>query len=160
MRGDTSALSAGQLRGMEQFEATGCINCHRGPMFSDFKSHVLGVPDSPHLEASDQGIEHTYAFRTPSLRNLAYTAPYMHSGVFRDLEAVVDFYDDVAGRRGRERNLNVSREQLEPLVRQLRGVDRDEEALLAFLDALNDPSFDKTIPPRVPSGLAPGGAIK
>ena len=159
-RGDENAMTALQVEGMRRFERVGCVNCHSGPMFSDFKSHVLGVPDSPHLEASDQGIDHTYAFRTPSLRNLAYTAPYMHSGVFRDLEAVVDFYDDVTGRRGRERNLNVSREQLDPLVRQLRGVDRDEEALLAFLDALNDPSFDKTIPPRVPSGLAPGGAIK
>ena len=159
-RGDANAMTALQVEGMRRFERVGCVNCHNGPMFSDFKSHVLGVPDSPHLETSDQGIDQTYAFRTPSLRNLAYTAPYMHSGIFRDLEAVIDFYDDVTGRGGRERNVNVSREQLDPLVRQLRGVDRDEDALLAFLDALNDPTFDKTIPSRVPSGLAPGGAIK
>lgn len=159
-RGDANAMTAFQLEGLRRFERVGCVNCHSGPMFSDFKSHVLGVPDSPHLEASDQGIERTYAFRTPSLRNLAYTAPYMHSGVFQDLEDVVDFYDDVTGRGGRDRNINVSRQQLDPLVRQLRGVDRDEDALLAFLDALNDPSFDKTIPSRVPSGLAVGGAIR
>ena len=54
----------------------------------------------------------------------------------------------------------MTREQLDPLVRQLRGVDRDEDALLAFLDALNDDSFDKTIPDRVPSGLQPGGRIR
>ncbi len=159
-RGDTAAMTAFQIEGMRRFERVGCVNCHSGPMFSDFKSHVLGVPDNPRLQASDEGVDRTYAFRTPSLRNLAYTAPYMHSGVFQDLDAVVDFYDDVTGRGGRDRNPNVSREQLDPLVRQLRGVDRDEDALIAFLDALNDPSFDRTIPPRVPSGLAPGGAIR
>lgn len=160
MRGDTRAMSSLQVQGMRRFERVGCINCHSGPMFSDYKTHVLGVPDNPDLPATDPGVDHSYAFRTASLRNLAYTAPYMHSGVFRTLEEVVDFYDDVTGRRGRDRNQYVTREQLDPLVRQLRGVDRDEDALLAFLDALNDDSFDKTIPDRVPSGLQPGGRIR
>ena len=82
MRGDTSALSAEQLRGMEQFQSAGCINCHSGPMFSDFTTHVLGVPDNPKLPESDGGVNKTYAFRTPSLRNLSATAPYMHNGTF------------------------------------------------------------------------------
>jgi cytochrome c peroxidase len=46
MRGDTSALSPDQVRGMERFQSIGCINCHSGPMFSDFATHVLAVPDS------------------------------------------------------------------------------------------------------------------
>jgi cytochrome c peroxidase len=160
MRGDRDALTQGQLRGMRRFERIGCINCHNGPMFSDYKLHVLGVPDNPVLPASDAGAENRYAFRTASLRNLAFTAPYMHNGVFETLEDVLDFYDDVDSRRGQDRNPNVSREQLDPLVRQLRGVDDDDEELMSFLDALNDRAFDRTIPSRVPSGLAVGGRIE
>jgi cytochrome c peroxidase len=161
MRGDRTAMTPLQVRGMARFERNGCSNCHNGPMFSDFKTHVLGVPDNRALPASDAGVEGTYAFRTPSLRNLALTAPYMHNGVFRQLDDVLDFYDDVRGRGGRGRrggrNPNVGRGQLDPLLRRV-NVNGERE-LLAFLDALNDTGFDRTIPGRVPSGLPPGGRI-
>lgn len=160
MRGENDAMSASELQGMRRFERIGCGNCHTGPMFSDFKLHVLGVPDNPKLQVSDAGAQNSYAFRTASLRNLAFTAPYMHSGVFATLEDVLDFYDDVDGRRGRDRNVNVSREQLDPLLRRLRGVDDDDVDLLAFLRALSDESFDKAIPKQVPSGLPVGGRIQ
>ena len=160
MRGETDAMDPSELRGMRRFERIGCGNCHKGPMFSDFQLHVLGVPDNPKLPVSDAGAENTYAFRTASLRNLAFTAPYMHSGVFETLEDVLEFYDDVDDRRGGDRNVNVSREQLDPLLRRLRGVDDDDVDLLAFLRALSDESFDKTIPTRVPSGLPVGGQIQ
>ena len=160
MRGDVSAMNDSEVRGMRRFERIGCANCHKGPMFSDFQLHVLGVPDNPKLQISDTGAEDRYAFRTASLRNLAFTAPYMHSGIFATLEDVLDFYDDVDDRRGRDRNVNVSREQLDPLLRRLRGVDDDDIDLLAFLRALSDDSFDRTIPARVPSGLPVGGRIQ
>ena len=162
MRGETDAMSAAELRGMRRFERIGCANCHNGPMFSDFKLHVLGVPDNPKLAVSDSGKETSYAFRTASLRNLAFTAPYMHSGVFSTLEDVLEFYDDVRSRRGgaRNRNQHVDREQLDPLLRRLRGVDEDDPDLIAFLRALSDDTFDKTIPARVPSGLPVGGHVQ
>ena len=160
MRGDTGAMTAEQLRGMRRFERIGCANCHKGPMFSDFKLHVLGVPDNPKVPKSDAGADNSYAFRTASLRNLAFTAPYMHSGVFSNLEEVLEFYDDVQSRRGRARNPSVGRDQLDPLVRRLRGVDEDDEDLIAFLRALSDDSFDRTIPARVPSALPVGGRIQ
>jgi cytochrome c peroxidase len=75
MRGEPDALTPEQVRGMERFQSAGCINCHSGPMFSDFTAHVLAVPDNPKLPASDAGMGSEYAFRTPSLRNLAVTAP-------------------------------------------------------------------------------------
>ena len=53
MRGETDAMNASELRGMRRFERIGCGNCHTGPMFSDFKLHVLGVPDNPKLQVSD-----------------------------------------------------------------------------------------------------------
>ena len=80
----------------------------------------------------------------------------MHSGVFRDLDDVLDFYDDG---RGRRRNRVVDRNQLDPLFRRLDDVDDEEDEIIAFLGALNDDSFDKTIPAEVPSGLNPGGLI-
>jgi cytochrome c peroxidase len=160
MRGATDAMTDAQVRGMQRFARVGCINCHRGPMFSDYQLHVLGVPDNPRLPVSDAGVEQRYAFRTASLRNLTYTAPYMHSGVFDSLRDVLEFYDDVSGRRGRARNAHVSREQLDPLLRQLRDPDDRAGDLIAFLQALSDDSFDRTIPGRVPSGLAPGGSIR
>jgi len=160
MRGDAGAMTDAQVRGMRRFERVGCINCHHGPMFSDYQVHVLGVPDNPRLAASDAGVNETYAFRTASLRNLTYTAPYMHSGVFDSLRDVLEFYDDVSGRRGRARNQRVSREQLDPLLRQLRDPDDRAGDLIAFLEALTDESFDRTIPTRVPSTLRPGGNIQ
>jgi len=164
MRGDTSAMTQEQIRGMERFQSAGCINCHNGPMLSDFARHVLGVPDNSKLAQPDTGINKTYAFRTPSLRNLSVTSPYMHNGAFASLEQVLNFYQRVSrggGRRGGAPGLNapVGREQIDPLARQLtlRGGQRD---IIAFLRALDDPSFDRTIPDRVPSGLAVGGRLR
>jgi cytochrome c peroxidase len=160
LRGAPDAMSDAQLRGMRRFQRVGCINCHHGPMFSDYQVHVLGVPDNPRLRVSDAGVDQRYAFRTASLRNLTYTAPYMHNGVFDSLRDVLEFYDDVSGRRGRARNAHVSREQLDPLLRQLRDPDDRAGDLIAFLEALTDESFDRTVPIRVPSGLKPGGNIQ
>ncbi len=167
MRGDTAALSAEQVRGMERFQSVGCINCHNGPMFSDFATHVLAVPDSPKLPESDSGVNKTYAFRTPSLRNLSATAPYMHNGAFATLPDVVNFYRRISrggGRRGggggRGVNAQVSRDQIDPLARQLNMRGRGQQDLIAFLRALDDPDFDRTVPERVPSGLPVGGRLQ
>jgi len=166
MRGDRSAMTAAQLEGMERFERVGCIECHNGPMFSDYKVHVLGVPDNSTLPQSDRGMadmpvafrtasfEGTpYAFRTASLRNLRDTSPYMHNGRFSTLRGVLDFYDDLP------RNPNVRRDDVDPLAQRLGEVNDAADAIVAFLEALNDNSFDKVIPLRVPSGLTPGGRI-
>lgn len=162
MRGETTAMTERQIRGMNRFETTGCINCHSGPMFSDFKAHVLAVPDNARLTASDTGLDGAYAFRTASLRNLKSTAPYMHNGAFTSLNQVVNFYQRISGRggrggRGTALNDNVSRNQIDPLARQLRMRGRGQNDIVAFLDALNDDGFDRTIPARVPSGLTVGG---
>jgi len=158
MRGDRSAMTEEQVSGMQRFERVGCIKCHNGPMFSDYKLHVMGVPDNPALPASDDGAQNTYAFRTPTLRNLTFTGPYEHNGMFRTLSAVVGFYEDARG--GRSRNPNVSSEKLDPLIRELGDFDEEDVDLIEFLRALSDDSFDRTIPERVPSGLPVGGKIQ
>ena len=179
MRGDTTAMTPLQLRGMERFQSIGCVNCHSGPMFSDFNAHVLGVPDNQKLPATDTGVSASHAFRTASLRNLGSTAPYMHNGAFRTLDDVVNFYQRISGGGGRGgggrggpggpggrggggRGVNplVGRNQIDPLARQLNMRGRGQSDLIAFLRALDDPNFDRTIPDRVPSGLAVGGRIE
>ncbi len=166
MRGDTTALSPVEVRGMERFQSAGCINCHSGPMFTDYAAHVLAVPDNPKLPETDSGVNKTYAFRTPSLRNLGATAPYMHNGVFRTLPDVLDFYRRISrggGRGGRgpgNVNPQLSRDQIDPLARRLNMPGRGERDLIAFLRALDDPDFDRTVPPRVPSGLPVGGRLQ
>ncbi len=165
MRGETT-LSAAQVRGMERFQSAGCVNCHSGPMFSDFASHVLAVPDNPRLAESDPGVNKAYAFRTPSLRNLSSTSPYMHNGVFSSLPEVIDFYERVSGGRrgggrgGRSLNPQVTRDQIDPLARRLNLGGRGQGDLVAFLRALDDPDFDRTVPTLVPSGLPVGGRIQ
>ncbi len=165
MRGETTAMTSDQVRGMQRFQSTGCINCHSGPMFSDYAAHVLGVPDNSALAASDTGVNQTYGFRTPTLRNLSSTAPYMHNGAFATLPDVVNFYERISGGgrrggRGGGGNPQVSRSQIDPLARALNMGGRGQRDLLAFFSALEDPSFDRTIPSTVPSGLPVGGRIK
>lgn len=154
-RGNTSALSATQIQGMQAFVKNGCNNCHNGPMFSDYQLHVLGVPDNA-KQGTDGGANGAYQFRTPSLRNLTYTAPYMHSGVFPTLQAVLNFYGPAGDRHSQ--NPHVGDAQMDS---QLHHLDRgDINAILSFLEALNDKGFDQTIPASVPSGLKPGGNIQ
>ena len=134
-------------------------------MFSDFDLEAEGVPEHPQLAEPDAG-DGRFRFRTPTLRNVALTAPYMHNGTLATLEDVLRFYDNGRsenshvsnGRRGRGDN-GAAR-----LSRRFRRVDnmseQDMRDIVAFLEALTDMNFDRTIPTRVPGGLPPGGLIE
>ncbi|WP_341220547.1 cytochrome-c peroxidase [Polaribacter atrinae] len=165
MRGDAATMSQQQINGMNAFVNVGCAECHSGPMFSDYKLHVLGIPGNPKLPNSDSGTGN-YAFRTPTLRNLSFTAPYMHNGKHSSLDEVMNFYEDISGGgdgddgNGGAINPNVPQNQIDPLARQLQMDDDVTGAIIAFMEALNDPNFDKTIPVSVPSGLPVGGNIE
>ena len=98
--GDKKALSAEALRGMEIFNAKGtCVACHSGPLFSDQSFHNLGIgmnaatPDvgreTVTKDPKDRG-----KFKTPGLRNVANTYPYMHDGQTATLEAVVELHNN------------------------------------------------------------------
>jgi len=157
LRGDRQALSENEREGLKLFLKSGCAKCHNGPMLSDYQLHTLGVADNDRLPGTDAGAENRYAFRTPSLRNLRYTAPYMHSGKLPTLQSVLEFYEDLAGRT--VANPHVKPEQLDPLIRDLRVNFRDISLIIDFLNTLNDDHFDRTVPERVPSGLRVGGNI-
>ncbi len=162
LRGDRNALSITEKEGFEQFKKVGCVNCHSGPMFSDFKMHVLGVPENAKLDKPDIGVadvtqRDSFAFRTPTLRNLRFTAPYMHNGSFNDLRRILEFYEDIS--HGKIKNPNVPPENYDSLIRDLTLSVKEMSQIISFLNTLNDSSFDKTIPETVPSGLPVGGAI-
>jgi len=153
-RGDEGAMTATEKRGLFFFTRDGCYRCHSGPMFSDYKLHVLGVADNPRLAAPDSGVA-SFAFRTPTLRNLSQTAPYMHNGTKATLDDVLEFYNSNSSE-----NPHVPHDRLDEDFFTLFNIDDDtREAMKAFLLALDDPDFDRTIPDQVPSGLPVGGSI-
>ncbi|MFK7811942.1 MAG: cytochrome-c peroxidase [Maribacter sp.] len=158
MRGEANAILLSEKDGFELFKSVGCVNCHNGPMFSDFKVHVLGVPENKKLPIADAGVKDSFGFRTPTLRNLRFTAPYMHNGSLKNLKQVLEFYEDISN--GKERNQQVAKEQYDPFVRELNLSVKEMSLIISFLNTLNDDSFDKTIPETVPSGLPVGGNIQ
>lgn len=155
MRGDANALTDQQIDGMNTFQQVGCDDCHSGPMFSDFELHTLGVAEGNN-NTPDRGAG-DFDFRTPTLRNLGSTGPYMHNGTMNSLQQVLNFYDD---NNNNSQNNNVANNQLDAELRNLGNINGGDRAdIIAFLNALNDNDFDRTIPATVPSGLQPGGAI-
>lgn len=151
LRGDTKALDASQQRGLQVFKDAGCIQCHGGPMLSDFKLHFIGVTDAIPGGRSE--------FRTPSLRNLRRTAPYMHNGSLRTLEDVLVFYEQLSDAVSETLDGGdaVAQPPLDPLLKKLNLRPEDFPALLSFFAALEDPHYDQTVPASVPSGLPVAG---
>ena len=118
MRGDKKSLTASQKNGFNLFAGKAkCATCHFIPLFNglvppgyaETESEVLGVPGSkeknPAMLDEDLGkylftksVIHKYSFKTPTLRNIELTAPYMHNGVFTTLEEVMEFYNNGGGK--------------------------------------------------------------
>jgi cytochrome c peroxidase len=117
----------------------------------------MGVADNEKLVNTDEGYEKKHAFRTPTLRNLRYTYPYMHNGKIGTLKEVLEFYEDLSG--GKISNSKIKPEQIDPLVHKLKVDFKDISLIVEFLGALNDEAYDKTIPLKVPSKLKVGGNI-
>jgi cytochrome c peroxidase len=131
LAGDANAISESAKRGASSFRRSGCSRCHSGPMLSDFERHRFTRDGE--------------AIRTPSLRNVLRTAPYMHDGRAATIDAVFDVYRRVD-------------ERADPRFRALRVPDRRERAdVLAFLQAASDGEYDRSVPSAVPSGLEVGG---
>jgi cytochrome c peroxidase len=183
--GETTALSEPQLRGAVLFFGRAkCSDCHSGPLLTDLKHYALAVPQLGHGkggEPDDRGLAlesgsaaDNYKFRTPALRNVALTGPWMHSGAFDTLEAAVRHHLDPASGllnydashlRPVFRNTldsDASRRQaritaIDPILLATPQLNRGEvDDLLAFLEALTDPAslnLLRDAPASVPSGL-------
>lgn len=143
--GDASALSEPAKRGLQIFRGKGnCIACHVGPTFTDEKFHNTGIafldttlPDWGRYTVTKIEKEKG-AFKTPTLRNISLTAPYMHNGVFASLEDVVEFYD-----KGGILNTYLDEE-----IHQLKLTKEEKEDLIEFLRSLRGEAPESMIPKR------------
>jgi cytochrome c peroxidase len=132
LAGNKKAMSAAAVRGLAIFNGKGhCTPCHSGPMFSDQWFHNIGVgmdAEKPDLgrEAITNDPRDRGKFKTPGLRNIALTHPYLHNGAEKTLMDVVEYYN-----RGGIRNDN-----LDPMMLPLKLTQREKDDLVAFLEAL------------------------
>ena len=104
LAGDKAALSEAAARGLALFTGKArCALCHNGSNFTDNRFHNLGVPQAGSLKedlgryAVTKQEQDRMAFKTPTLRSVALTAPYMHDGVFKTLDEVIEFYNKGGG---------------------------------------------------------------
>ena len=144
--GDHGALRDDQVRGLTVFLGRGrCVTCHVGFNFSDENYRNIGVgmdaaaPDLGRYEVTRRD-EDRGAFKTPTLRNVALTAPYMHDGSEPTLETVVELYD-----RGGVRNAWLSKD-----VQPLGLSPQEKRDLVAFMQALTGPVTNADPPPALP----------
>jgi cytochrome c peroxidase len=132
LAGDEDALSAEAKAGMRLFlEDAGCARCHHGPLLSDSEFYRLGIDFRDAGRGAITGkTEDRFKFRTPSLRDVAHTGPYMHDGSRKTLHDVVEFYYRAVPPVGPE-GLPLD---IEPLSgRSFSEID----AIVAFLEALS-----------------------
>jgi cytochrome c peroxidase len=145
--GQMMALSAAAQRGMTVFFNKGhCSACHSGPNFSDEAFHNLGVginnasPDLGRYEVTkvvgDKG-----SFKTPTLREIARTGPYMHDGSLKTLEDVIEHYS-----KG-----GTSNPQLDEEIFALKLTAEEKADLITFLkEGLSSPDYPDFAPPKLP----------
>ena len=151
------ALSENEIEGMNIFRSfvARCAECHTPPLFTNQQLAVLGTPE-PDGRALDPGAQTPYndpslrgAFKVPSLRNVALTAPYMHSGKFKTLRETVEFYTKGRGHAVPDgENLYLHWHIWEPEL-----TDDELDRLVDFLHTLTDESFMPKRPDRLPSSL-------
>ena len=150
-KGDEKAVDASVKRGFQVFKDKGrCDTCHGGFNFTDDSFHNLGLKGSidPGRYAKVAVQAMRGAFKTPTLRDIALTGPYMHDGRYETLEEVINHYD-----RGGDKVDNVS-EQIQKL-----GLSTQEKAdLLAFMHALTGAPM-QVVMPQLPNRVK-GARIK
>ena len=153
MAGDASAMNAQQQQGFNLFMGKAqCGTCHFAPLFNGMlppyyersESEVLGVPQNSSrrhpIADTDSGRYNFFAisfnngaFKTSTVRNAAATAPYMHNGVFKTLDEVLEFYNRGGGKGLK---LNIDNQTLSD--KPLNLTSREKKAIIAFLQALTD----------------------
>jgi len=135
--GDESALNEEAREGFALFTGKAdCVRCHAGPSFTDSRFHNVGVNsvDPGHFEVSGRP-EDRNAFRTPGLRNVADTPPYMHNGSLNTLDAVIEFFNRGGDRLGPGNELKA-----------LGLNEREKQALRAFLESLSGEARETAVP--------------
>lgn len=159
MAGDHDILSDGEVRGLHLFRTQArCANCHHGPLFADNQFHNVGLSVYGQKKFEDRGrwhqtgkVEDMGAFRTPSLRNITKTGPYMHHGRFT-LENVLNLYNvgmpDL--KRGERFKDDPNFPIKDPLIKPLDLTPSQLADLRAFLGTLEE-RRRRVDPPKLPA---------
>jgi cytochrome c peroxidase len=157
VRGERKELPEAAKRGFNLFMGkAACGTCHFAPSFNglvppfyeESESEVLGVPSTPgsenlvidpdlgRLESSrpqDEAYFYAFSFKTPTVRNAALTAPYMHNGVYETMEEVIDFYNKGGGLG---MGIDIPHQTLPDAPLNLN--EGEVKDLIAFMEALTD----------------------
>jgi cytochrome c peroxidase len=142
--GETGAIPETAQRGLTLFrDKARCTKCHSGFNFTDEKFHNLGIGwDDNKVDLGrymvTQNPEELGAFKTPTLREISRTAPYMHDGRFKTLEDVVNFYN-----KG-----GVKNPHQDPLILPLELTDQEKSDLVSFLRTLNGEGWQHIAEPK------------
>lgn len=143
VKGDAKALTSQQIEGFKLFNGkANCAVCHSGPNFTDNGFHNLGLaswgnPDPDVGRFAQKPVKAMKgAFKTPTVREVARTAPYFHDGSAATLMAVVEHYD-----KGGVVTSNMS-----PNMKPLNLTQAEKEALVAFMEALSSPFIQVSLP--------------
>ncbi|NTS40658.1 c-type cytochrome [Flavisolibacter sp. BT320] len=159
LKGDTAALSEPALRGLHLFRTKArCMNCHNGPLLTDNSFHNIGLTNygREHEDLGRYNMTHKEEdlgkFKTPSLRDVMRTRPWMHNGLFDNMTEIISLYN--AGMPGPKREPGQENDPMFPktdrLIKRL-GLTRQERAdIVAFLEAITAP------PTKVPMPVLPG----
>ncbi len=158
VQGKYEILSDEEITGLHLFRTKArCINCHNSPLFSDNKFHNIGqgLVGRP---GEDLGLFNVTGdtadvgkFRTPSLRDVMYTGPWMHHGSFAEIHEILGMYNEgmpqvvpknVVG--------NPLLTEKSPLLKKLGLTDEDRKAITAFLGAISTRP-NKMTPPELPN---------
>jgi cytochrome c peroxidase len=143
--GNEQVISQSAKRGLDIFrDKARCSECHAGFNFTDEKFHNTGVGmDKPNpdlgryeqtKEEKDKGV-----FKTPTLREITNTAPYMHNGSLKTLKEVIEFYN-----KGGTKNPNLDKE-----IKPLNLTDEEEKDLVEFLKTLSGEGWQKIMAPKI-----------
>lgn len=152
MRGDDNQMKTEEVEGFNLFMGKAkCGTCHFMPLFNgtappaftNTEAEVLGVPSVPkgRIIDPDEGRyvhnkidELKFSFKTPTVRNISKTAPYMHNGAFSTLSEIMDFYNNGGGE-----GLNIKLDNQTLASDKLNLSTREQKAIIAFLNTLTDP---------------------
>ena len=140
VEGDENVISASAKRGFDIFNNKGrCSTCHSGFSFTDGSFHDIGTAKDTDIGRGrlfPTSVKLRYAFKTPTLRDVARRAPYMHDGSIATLEEVIDLYD-----RG-----GIERPSRSVLIRPLGLTDAERTDLIAFLNTLTSAPQAASLP--------------
>lgn len=160
LKGKSEALSDQEIEGLHLFRTKArCMNCHYGKFFTDEEFHNIGLTyykrkyqDLGRYEVT-KNPEDVGKFRTPSLRDVMNTSPYMHNGLFGNIMGVINIYNSgmhMIDPSSEEKALDPLYPVTDPILHRLDLTSGEKEALVAFLESITATQYKMRRPESLP----------